>query len=398
MFTDLLTIPVWECPYELLKEIFRMSKLYIISGSYYPNTASTNRVMGLIKAFSQMGVKCDVVYFMPDEKCSKAPKLKNVTYHYFWKFLPVTSKLRFILYQFLYKYLLNLTIRKDDIVYIYGCDDVLTMLSKRKDIRIYYERTEHTNFSRANFLNYNDFFQACKRIDGLFLISNGLANHFIDKGISKDKIHIINMTVDHSRFKGLVKNSTERYVAYCGTASNNKDGVDELIKAFALVHNEIPELKLYIIGKTPDKSDESGNLRLINELLLNDSIVFTGEIEACRIPQMLKNAEVLALDRPDSIQAQCGFPTKLGEYLLTENPVVVTNVGDIPLFLKDGISARISKERDSQDFADKILWCLNNPKQAAEIGKNGANVAKEYFDSYKEALKVHSVIFKSGKK
>lgn len=354
--------------------------------------------MGLIKAFSKMGVKCDVVYLMPDNKFSKAPRLDNITYHYYWRLLPVASKLRFILYQFIYKYLLNLRIRKNDIVYLYGCDDVLTMLSKRNDIRIYYERTEHTNFSRVKFLNYNSFFHACKKIDGLFLISKALATHFISKGISNDKIHIVNMTVDQSRFEGLIKENTpDRYIAYCGTASNNKDGVDELIKAFAIVQKKIPNIKLYIIGNTPDKADVSGNLRLISELKLNNSIVFTGVVEACKIPQILKNAEVLALDRPDSIQAQCGFPTKLGEYLLTENPVVITSVGDIPLFLKDGISARIANERDSQDFADKILWCLNNPQQASEIGKNGAKVAKEYFDSYKEAQKIYSVIFKSVK-
>ena len=67
---------------------------------------------------------------------------------------------------------------------------------------------------------------------------------------------------------------------------------------------------------------------------MKDSIVFTGIVSAADIPQILKNAAVLALDRPDSLQAQCGFPTKLGEYLLTENPVIVTKVGDIPLFLE----------------------------------------------------------------
>ena len=96
------------------------------------------------------------------------------------------------------------------------------------------------------------------------------------------------------------------------------------------------------------------------------------------MPQILKNAAVLALDRPESLQAQCGFPTKLGEYLLTENPVVVTKVGDIPLFLKDGETALIAEER--------------NPEEASKIGKAGALVAMREFNYLNETKKIIDVI------
>ena len=173
---------------------------------------------------------------------------------------------------------------------------------------------------------------------------------------------------------------------------NNKDGVDELIKSFAIVHKVLPEVKLYIIGKTPDKDDASGNLNLINNLGIKKSVVFTGIVSAAEMPQILKNAAVLALDRPDSLQAQCGFPTKLGEYLLTENPVVVTKVGDIPLFLKDGETALIAEERDPQDFSSKLIWALQNPEEASKIGKAGALVAMREFNYLNETKKIIDVI------
>lgn len=49
--------------------------------------------------------------------------------------------------------------------------------------------------------------------------------------------------------------------------------MDELIKSFAIVNKTHPEVKLYIIGKTPDKNDASGNLKLIENLGVKDSIV-----------------------------------------------------------------------------------------------------------------------------
>lgn len=103
---------------------------------------------------------------------------------------------------------------------------------------------------------------------------------------------------------------------------------------------------------------------------------------------MLKNAEVLALDRPDNLQAKYGFPTKLGEYLLTENPVVITSVGDIPKFLKDGVSALIAKPFDSEDFSSKLIWALNNREEAEIIGKNGKDIAVKSFNSFSETRKL----------
>ena len=158
------------------------------------------------------------------------------------------------------------------------------------------------------------------------------------------------------------------------------------------MHKLHPDVKLYIIGKTPDKDDVSGNLKLIENLGVKSSVVFTGIVSAAEMPQILKNATVLALDRPDSLQAQCGFPTKLGEYLLTENPVVVTKVGDIPLFLKDGETALLSEERNPQEFSSKLLWALEHPEEAVEIGKAGAQVAMREFNYLNETKKIIKAI------
>ena len=226
----------------------------------------------------------------------------------------------------------------------------------------------------------------------MFVISTALKKYYVSLGVPEDKIEIVNMTVDPNRFLGIRRQPTEKYIAYCGTASNNKDGVDELIKSFAIVHKSHPEVKLYIIGKTPDKADAFGNIKLIEELGIKENVIFTGIVSAAEMPQMLKNAIVLALDRPNSLQAQCGFPTKLGEYLLTQNPVVVTNVGDIPLFLKDGETALLSKERDPQEFSSKLIWALEHPSEAAEIGKSGCQVALREFNYLKETNKIVNAI------
>lgn len=171
--------------------------------------------------------------------------------------------------------------------------------------------------------------------------------------------------------------------------------MDELIKAFAITHKKHPDVKLYVVGSMPDKYDATGNLRLIDNLDIKDSVILKGIQPANAVPQILKDATICALDRPDSLQAQNGFPTKLGEYLLSETPVVVTKVGDIPLFLKDGESAMLAEERNPKEFADKMNWLLEHPEEAAQIGKKGAEIALQSFNSETETDKIIQTIFNS---
>lgn len=372
---------------------------YILIDIFQPNNAVSNRLLGYIRAIDEMKIDATVVVFLPDEKFSKIKDVfHNIKIEYLWD--NHKSKNVFIkaFFFFLNKWKFKKRLKEGDIIYTYGCSCLTKIGTSNSKVRCFAERTEHPDVvsggSRLFALSKKELFETMKELDGLFVISTPLKDYFISKGISESKIHIINMIVDPKRFTSLKKQKVDiRYIAYCGTASNNKDGVDELIKAFAIVAHQHDDIKLMIIGKTPSKEDESENMLLIEQLGIKDKVIFTGIVESEKMPQLLKNAEMLALDRPDSLQAQCGFPTKLGEYLLTGNPVVVTKVGDIPKFLVHEESALLANQRDPQDFAKKIQWVLDNPILAKAIGENGARVALREFNSNYETYKMINFIF-----
>lgn len=369
---------------------------YLVSFEYSPNTAPCNRIMAYAKALSELGVKTKVVFFFPNKSFSRCDEsLENIEFEYLWdKYyinIPRLKKLSLRLYirQFIKR------LQSDDKIYVYGFPEMTVALSKQKDIQSYHETTEHpdaTFFSLLKSVKKSDYLEACKRLSGIVVISQPLQQFFVEKGCQPDRVHVVNMIVDSTRFYGLSKQNTEPYIAYCGTASNNKDGVDELIKAFALVLTKHPEYKLYIIGPTPSKKQRFENLELVKKLGVEKNVVFYGKVSREDMPQLLKNAQILALDRPDNLQAKYGFPTKLGEYLLTENPVVVTKVGDIPLFLKDGESALIAEPQNSQDFADKVCWAIENPNEARMIGEKGKLVAENHFNYLTETNKVIKIV------
>ena len=83
----------------------------------------------------------------------------------------------------------------------------------------------------------------------------------------------------------------------------------------------------------------------------------------------------------------------MGEYLLTGNPVVITRVGDIPLFLKDKESALMSECGDVDAFAANIKWVIEHPAESIIIGEKGKKVAQESFNYIKESKKMLDFIF-----
>lgn len=371
--------------------------IYFINYSYKPNTAISNRLDGYYSTLDKLGIAITIIYLFPNkETISNIKKYTNIKTKYWNSFFAYDIKICRMIVLFINLLILKLVLQKGDIAYTYGINKITDFLSNIDGIKVYGESTEHPSIicgGKLTSLDESQIYKIVSKLDGVFVISEALKKLYIQNGCDERKVIKINMTVDPNRFLNLQKDKNiERYIAYCGTASNNKDGVDELIKAFAIVVQSVPKVKLYIIGKTPDMNDEAGNLRLIERLGLGDRVIFTGVVPAYEMPKLLKNAEVLALDRPDSLQAQCGFPTKLGEYLLTGNPVVVTKVGDIPLFLKDGDSALLAEERNSEDFSNKLIWALKHPEESRKIGSAGKKVALENFNCVLESNRLIQAI------
>ena len=374
--------------------------LYIIRLMYEPNNAVSNRLLGYFRALDQMGVEATVVFLHPDKYRHKIEEeYQYLKIEYYWSYLvPYRGVFRNLtLRKYIRKFISKL--RKGDVVYTYGLSSINMLCKRVPGVRIYAERTENPEIVssypvKALALNPKEELDAYLNLDGLFVISESLRDYYINLGVQASKIKIINMFVDPHRFASIKKTKTaDRYIAYCGTASNNKDGVDELIKAFAIVAEKVLDVKLYIIGKTPLTEQKFDNYLLIKRLNLEDRVVFTGVVSAKEMPQLLVNADVLALDRPDNKQAKYGFPTKLGEYLLSGNPVVVTSVGDITKFLTDGVSALIARPQNPKNFADKLLWALTYTEEAICLGGRGKMIALEFFNSLTETQKLYSFMF-----
>lgn len=269
---------------------------------------------------------------------------------------------------------------------------LLKLKKEKHNIRLFFELSEfldihHHNkgnfFQRLNADKEQDFFEKkfMFQLDGFALMTKTLYNYFNSFQGKLPKMIHLPMTVDLDRFNNKSEKLEEfekPYIAFVGVMNNVKDGVDILIKSFANISSIFPNYKLYLIG--PWNYDTPEHLKLIRDYNLEERIKWKGSYDREKIPNIIQNADLLVLPRPDSKQARGGFPTKLGEYLATGVPVCATKVGELPDYLVNNKSVFFAAPGSIQSFADTMKRALDNKKQANKIGVGGKSVAKKEFN------------------
>lgn len=241
------------------------------------------------------------------------------------------------------------------------------------------------------------FLEAIKNIDCFAIMTETLLKYY--KSMAKQDAVFIHlpMTVDMSRFN-ISKNPDlkEKYIAFAGAFENNKDGLHILIESFGKIHAKYPEYRLKIAGfYHPDIEKQK---QIITQYNIQDKVQYMGVLDRKQIPQFLINASILALARPDSHQAQGGFPTKLGEYLATKNPVCVTTTGEIGNYLTDNVSAFMAIPGDVDSFADALDRAMRDDGNAIKVGLAGYEVARKNFDKDVQARRLYDFLCNNLKK
>ncbi len=227
--------------------------------------------------------------------------------------------------------------------------------------------------------------------DGLIVMTKPLMDYFKTKVRKNCRLFEMPMTVDIDRFS-IEKTVTKYgdYIAYCGNMAGNKDGVLNLIASYVKASPDLSNVKLLLIGGSTSKEDWNKIVEAVKQTQ-NSNIILYGNATREQIPSLLKNAKALALARPSSLQSTGGFPTKLGEYLSTGNPVVVTSVGDIPLYLNETNSFVVSPD-DNDAFANALIRVFANYDDAMTRGKCGQELAETVFNSKVQSVKLYSFL------
>jgi glycosyltransferase involved in cell wall biosynthesis len=220
------------------------------------------------------------------------------------------------------------------------------------------------------------------RFDGVIVISDYLKTYLgkiLRPGVKMIKVPII---VDRMFFNKptLPIFPESRNITYCGHLNEDKDGVLTLMKAFREIYQDYPKLFLRVIGDDYKESKVPEYKKYSEELGIAERVEFVGKVARDQVPGYLQRASILALARPTSLQTVATVSTKLGEYLASGKPVVVTRTGELVSYLEDGVNVYLSEPDNHHKFAERLRYVLDHPVEAQEIGIKGQKFAQENFD------------------
>ena len=377
--------------------------------------AATNRIISYGKGFVGNGKKTEVICLRRTENADNIRNYKRNGYFENIKFTYLsksTVKSKFFIMRrvhnfFSYVSLFFNSLKKinNSTLSIYYSSNPYPLLliwfaNKLKKGLLFKEESEHPYIRENKFIakflfenvHYNLF-------DGYLLMTKNLISYFN----STSKIpHIhVPMTVDLDRFDNNFKNNNDdlNYIVFTGGIDDKKEGIDILLKAFAEIVKKYNSYKLHLYGSTyhRDGSTESEQVlkkhyRLIEQLGISDFVDFKGRVNREVITNKILEAKILVLPRPDSLQAQHGFPTKLGEYLASGNPTLVTSVGEIPDYLTDNLDCYIAAPGNVESLKNKLLEIIEDYPKAKKVGLRGRKTAEIHFNNMNQTKKIISIV------
>jgi glycosyltransferase involved in cell wall biosynthesis len=223
-----------------------------------------------------------------------------------------------------------------------------------------------------------------KCFDGFVAISDPLCQYIIKYKKPQAGIVKLPIIIDtRETFQELPEEIPPHpYFIHTGALSQQKDGIVDIFHAFAEVNKHYNnKLHFYLAGSKDAPVQVWDEItRTIQENNLSDNVHFVGLIFGDKLKTLQKNCLFLVLPKPDNEQNRNNFPTKLGEYLAFQRPVITSNVGDMGLFMRNEETALIVEPGNVAQISEAMLRLLGDTALAKRLGAAGHKVAEDEFD------------------
>jgi len=210
-----------------------------------------------------------------------------------------------------------------------------------------------------------------KQLDNLVTVSHASRQNIAtDFAIAETKLNIIYNGIDTSVFRPISAIKPDAFnVMVTASADVPLKGLDYLIRAISILEDEIPELKLTVLGKL---KEDGKTAKLIRQHGLENRIHFYSGLSSQEVAELYAKASCAVVP---SIYEGFGLPA--GEAMACGVPVITTNGGALPEVVGDaGITV---PTRDHIALADAIRTLLSDSNLRHTLAAKGRSRILELF-------------------
>jgi glycosyltransferase involved in cell wall biosynthesis len=239
-----------------------------------------------------------------------------------------------------------------------------------------------------------------KYADLVITVDSVKKGYCLQHGLPESKVRLIPNGADIARFKPMKADEPlrkrwglkgDKVVLFVGKL-NRYYRVETVLQAAPLVLTHCPETKFLLVGD----GDAVGDLKALSKHLgIEQAVLFTGFQPPDEIPKIINLSDLCFFPLPDS------SALAIFEYMACAKPVVLPG-GGTP---KMGISrdmipedCAVHVENSPDGFSRGILFLLNHPDAAGQIGQTGRERVTRLFewnalaDTYRKVLEDFSLI------
>lgn len=224
--------------------------------------------------------------------------------------------------------------------------------------------------------------------DRILVNADSIRDWLAEQGLDEGRISVIKNGIDLSRYDAApVASGVRETFGIPGEAPivmlmarlDPSKGIDDFIKAAAIVAPKHPEARFVIVGATFESTDgviaEATTYRrelerLTQSLGVASRVIFTGHRDDT--PALLAEAVVSVLPSLSE-----GLSNTLLESMAAGVPTVATDVGGNPELVRDGVNGRLVPVRDPERLATAIDEMLANPGWRETLGRQARVLARE---------------------
>ena len=198
------------------------------------------------------------------------------------------------------------------------------------------------------------------------------------RGVPSEKITVLINSLDERLLPPLPPSVEDGFrVVYHGTVTPHY-GVDLLVKAAAIVAQDVPDLKLEIYGDGDALPDVR---RLANQLRLSEKVSFSGRFLPQRdVLARVRSAAVGVICNRPIARNETAVPTKLFEYACVGVPVVSADLAAIREYFGSG-EVRFFKAGS----VDELAAALRDVASAPDAAEKRARAARRRYEAYRWA-------------
>jgi len=190
----------------------------------------------------------------------------------------------------------------------------------------------------------------------------------------------------------VVKASNKEYISegsfnigFSGSILPSKENLVSFVNVINKLIENNHNITFNLCGTIKPKNEKL----LTKDLDKHHSINYYGNLNKDELSAFLDQQDLLVLPRGFTLQNNYGFSTKLSDYLNHQKVILVTDISDNNIFIKDGVNGFVVPPDDEDLMFDKLKYIVDNFEDLkAAIIKNAGKTSREKFDFrlYKESF------------